>query len=255
MTIDHARRTSFDRFAVEYDLARPSYPDAIALEIAARVTGRRAVEIGAGTGKATELMARHGFSVVAIEPGANLAAVLRARRLPGVTLVDSTFEAWSGADGTFDVVVAAQSIHWIQPEVRYAKTAAALRPGGAIACLRNEGASLDADLRAALDAAYARWFPESVHAPGDPIEQARHQYETEIAASGHFGLPHIAAVPWTQTYSSAQYLALLSTYSNHALLDPERRRGLDAAIAAAIDRRGVIEVPYVTLLLLAERLG
>ncbi len=254
MSHDEERRRSFDGFAERYDRARPSYPDAIVAQLAARVPGRRAVEIGAGTGKATAVLARHGFSVVALEPGVHLAALLRARGLPGVTVVETTFEDWDGADGSYDVVVAAQSIHWTRPEVRYAKSAAALGPGGAIAWLRNEKGALDPGLRAELDAAYARWFPEVAGRGADEVLRSRRENAADIEASGRFGPVDILETRWTQRYATAEYLELLDTYSEHALLEPARKRPLYEAIAAALDRRGgIIEIPYVTLLFLAHR--
>lgn len=74
--IDEARRLSFDAGAALYDAVRPSYPDVLADDLLA-TAGRRVLEIGAGTGKATVVFARRGASIVAIEPGPSLAAVLR----------------------------------------------------------------------------------------------------------------------------------------------------------------------------------
>jgi len=76
MSIDEARRLSFDASAALYDAARPGYPDALADDLLA-TAGRRVLEIGAGTGKATVVFARRGASIVAIEPGPSLAVVLR----------------------------------------------------------------------------------------------------------------------------------------------------------------------------------
>src|SRR5882672_11678836 len=107
--IDEARRTSFDARAELYDAIRPSYPDALADDVIA-AAGRRILEIGAGTGQATVVFARRGASIVAIEPGASLAAVLR-KNVVGrdVTVEETTFEAWPIAR-PFDTVIAAQSI-------------------------------------------------------------------------------------------------------------------------------------------------
>jgi SAM-dependent methyltransferase len=78
--LDEARRTSFDAQAELYDAVRPLYPDALADDVIAR-GGRRVLEIGTGTGQATVVFARRGASIVAIEPGPRLAAVLRREPL------------------------------------------------------------------------------------------------------------------------------------------------------------------------------
>jgi hypothetical protein len=151
----------------------------------------------------------------------------------------------------FDVVVAAQSWHWM-PEDKYARAAAA---APALAILFNEKAPIDRDLRAELDGIYDRHFPPRAR-PRDEVAETRAEYLAEIAASGLYGAPHVAELPWTERYPTARYLELLSTYSDHAVLPPATRDPLFEEIAAAIDRRGgTIEIPYVTLVFIAHRLG
>jgi len=257
--IDEACRTSFDRKAELYDAARPSYAGALVDEVIARSkipTAGRILEIGAGTGKATLLFARRGYAMVALEPGGNMAAVLRRNvaEFPKVTIEQVTFETWRGADRSFDLVISAQALHWVDPAVRYVKAAAALRPGGGLALIRNETSGLDPALRAELDAAYARWFPAATTPTRDSIESKRRELAGEIERSGAFGPVHIGLFPWTATYTSRQYVDLLETHSDHALLASELRSGLYGAITAAIERRGGrIRFPYVSMLLLAVR--
>jgi SAM-dependent methyltransferase len=258
--IDEASRTSFDRSAELYDAARPSYPEALVDEAVARSgipAGGRILEIGAGTGKATLPFARRGYSMVALEPGGNMAAVLRRKMsaFPEVAVEETTLEAWGGADGSFDLVFSAQAFHWVDPAVRHVKTAAALRPGGALALIRNETAGLDPALRAELEDAYARWFPAVTWtAARDTVESKRGELTGEIERSGLFGPVQAASFPWTASYTARQYLDLLETHSDHAQLEPGLRTRLYGAIANAIERRGGrIEVPYVAVLLLTAR--
>jgi SAM-dependent methyltransferase len=258
--IDEAGRTSFDRKAELYDAARPQYPEALVDEVVARSgipAGGRILEIGAGTGKATVPFARRGYSILALEPGANMAAVLRRNvaAFPGVSVEVGTFEAWRGADGSFDLAISAQAFHWVDPAVRCAKAAAALRPGGALALIRNETTGLEAGLRAEMEAAYARWFPAVTWTPArDTTGSKRDEFTTEIEQSGLFGSVQVASFPWTARYTTRQYLDLLETHSDHALLDPVLRTPLSGAIADAIERRGGrIDVPYLAMLLLTVR--
>lgn len=252
--IDEARRMSFDARAELYDAVRPSYPDELADDVIAH-GGRRVLEIGAGTGKATVVFARRGASIVAIEPGASLAAVLR-RNVAGhdVTIEETTFEAWPIA-GSFDVVMSAQAYHWVDPSVRYVKTAAVLGPRGTLAVIRNEKAPLEPGLRAELDAAYARWHPQSDDRPiDDAVEATRQVLVDQIDASGLFETVDVRLYPWTQAYTTARYLELLDTYSDHALLAADQRAPLYEALAAAIERRGgVLEMPYVSMAFVARR--
>ena len=252
--IDDARRISFDTRAELYDAARPSYPDALADDVISH-GGRRVLEIGAGTGKATLVFARRGASIVAIEPGANLVAVLRRNAEDlDITVENTTFEAWPIAR-PFDVVMFAQAVHWIAPAVRYAKPAAVLAPGGTLAVIRNETLPFEGGLRDELDAAYARWPAGQCEPPVDNVvEASRLAHVGEIDASGLYGAVDVRVYPWTATYTAARYLDLLDTYSDHAILAAEHRASLHDAIAQAIERRGgVIEISYVSMAFLARR--
>ena len=249
MTDEH-RRSSFDRNAALYDAVRPGYHPGVLDELRAHVTGTHVLEVGAGPGKATELLARGGYTVTAVEPGAQLCAILRAKALPDLQVVQARFEDVRFHD--FDVVVAAQSWHWM-PEDKYARAAAA---APALAILFNEKAPIERDLRAELDAAYERQSLPASPRHEDHVAETRAEYLAEIAASGLYGAPHVAELPWTERYPTARYLELLSTYSEHAVLPAATRDALFADLAAAIDRRGgTIEIPYVTLVFIAHRLG
>jgi SAM-dependent methyltransferase len=99
--------------------------------------GSRVLELGCGTGQATVPLATRGFEVLAVELGAGLADVARRKlaAFPAVEIINAAFEEWSLPLAPFDAVVAATSFHWLDAEVRLAKVADALRPGGALALI------------------------------------------------------------------------------------------------------------------------
>jgi SAM-dependent methyltransferase len=171
-----------------------------------------------------------------------------------VTVENVTFEAWPIAR-PFDLVMAAQAMHWVDPGVRYTKAAEVLAPGGVLAVVRNEKLPFEPGLRAELDAAYARWHPGSSNRPSDdPVEQAQREVVEEIDASQRFGAVETRVYSWTASYPTARYLDLLDTYSDHAVLAADPRARLFEAIARAIDLRGgVLEVNYVPIAFVARR--
>src|SRR5579875_3574084 len=134
----HELRTVFDLDAESYDRTRPVCPAELfddLMRAADLRSGDQVLEIGAGTGQATLPLAERGLSVTAVELGAQLAAVAR-RRLAGysdVEIVAGSFEEWTPPNRPFDAVLAVNSLHWVDPAVRYAKPAALLRPGGVMA--------------------------------------------------------------------------------------------------------------------------
>jgi SAM-dependent methyltransferase len=252
--IDAQRRVSFDRRAEQYDAVRPSYPAELINDVLARSGAERALEVGAGTGKATALLGARGLDIVALEPGVQLAAVLRDRvRGMRVEVVETMFERYQGSG--FDLVYSATAFHWVEPSVRYVKAAEVLRPGGALALFMNEKAPMDPEVRAEFNAAYGKWFGWP---PWDPnyLANTEATWLGEIEPSGKFGPVHVGRYPWTTTYTTDEYIALLDTYSDHATQPDDKRLPLYDDIRAAIDKRGgSVEIPYMTLLFFALRLA
>jgi len=252
---DEARRTSFGSRASLYDAIRPSYPQALVDAVIARTAPRRLLEIGAGTGKATCLFARTNLPIVALEPTAEMAAILRlhAAPYPNVVVEQTRFEAYTG-EADFDLVYAAQSFHWVEPEARYVTSARLLRPTGALVVIRNEKAAIDPDVRFDFDAAYERWSPgEPVAA--DQVEAACARWIAELSATAWFEPPpEVLRFPWTASYTTREYVDLVDTYSDTITMAGDRRRGLLDALAEAIERHGGrLEVPYVSLAFVSFR--
>lgn len=122
----------FEQNADAYEAARPSYPAEAVAYIVGRGhigPGRRVLDLAAGTGKLTRLLVPAGADVVAVEPVAEMRAVLEAA-LPGVDVRDGTAEALPLDDASVDVVTVAQAFHWFDPDRALAEIARVLRPGG-----------------------------------------------------------------------------------------------------------------------------
>lgn len=131
-------RSGFDRAAEDYQRSRPVCPPELfddLLDHAGLDAGDRVVEIGCGTGQATVPLARRGLAVTAVELGAGLAAVARRRLagFPAAEVVTCAFEDWQPPASSVDAVVAVNSLHWVDPGLRYAKPYELLRPGGTMA--------------------------------------------------------------------------------------------------------------------------
>lgn len=131
-----------------YDSVRPAYPDeaVAALIDAARrarsenMPGRdgplRAADIGAGTGKMSELLARAGFLVDAVEPSEAMRA--QASSVDGVTWHDGLAEETGLTNDLYDIVVFAQSWHWVDEARAGLEAARILAPGGVLAIVWNQ---------------------------------------------------------------------------------------------------------------------
>ncbi len=129
------RRLSFGPAASLYDEIRPSYPPAAARFILGDVP-LRVVDLGAGTGKFSRVLAALGHDVIAIEPDAGMRAVLEEAS-PGVTAAAGSAESMPLADASVDAVVAAQSFHWFANDLARDEIARVVRVGGVFGPLWN----------------------------------------------------------------------------------------------------------------------
>jgi SAM-dependent methyltransferase len=140
MTVNPEAARGFSAGADAYERGRPSYPiEAVELVVGALGlgAGRRAVDLGAGTGKFTELLVGSGAEVVAVEPVAEMRAKLVAT-LPEVAAVDGTGEAIPLDDHSVDAAVSAQAFHWFDPSRAVPEIIRVLRPGGGLALVWNQ---------------------------------------------------------------------------------------------------------------------
>lgn len=129
----------FGAEAAAYDRARPSYPpDAIAwlVERLGIKPGRQIVDLAAGTGKLTTLLADTGADLVAVEPVAAMRDRLRAQQ-PRIPVLAGVAEALPFADRSIDAVLVAQAFHWFDARRTMSEIARVVRPGGYFGLLWN----------------------------------------------------------------------------------------------------------------------
>lgn len=244
------QRLVFGEVAEQYDAARPSYPDALyetIIEFGGLHAGDRALEIGAGTGKATTGFVARGLAVHALEPSPEMAAVLRAK---GVEVEETLFESWTPPPEPFRLAYAAQAWHWVGGDDRYERVAAALAPGGTVAFFWNKGREWTGSLGADNDAVYAEIAP-----PMTGGSQWELTWVAEgIASCALLEPPTKRVVTWTQGYTRAEWERLLGTHSDHRILPEEQRTRLHTAVGDVIDRHGGrVEVTYDVEIFLSRR--
>jgi SAM-dependent methyltransferase len=257
------RRTSFGGVAPLYDRARPSYPPALIDDVIAlgpTAEDPRALEVGAGTGKATVLFAARGVAVHALEPLPEMAALAEhnCAAYPDVTVELVEFERWDPGRRSFPLLYSAQAWHWIEPERRYPAARAALEPGGVLAAFWNRADWDRCPLRDAIEHVYARSAPDL--AASGPMRPGRWtsaevwgRWDEEIDPSDGFEQPEVRDYEFVAAYSTAQYVELLQTHSDHIVLESGQRHALLEGIAAVIDGAGgVLDLPYATRLCLAR---
>lgn len=220
------RALSFGAVAEAYERFRTGYPVEL-LELVMRYAGepvRTALEIGAGTGKATRLFARGGIAVTATEPDAAMLAELRKRLPANVTTVQAAFEDLS-LDSSYDLVYSAAALHWTNPEGRWDRMAALVRPGGVFASFGVPIQLADPALKEAARAARAPYLEQDgVPSPdGTPEELPMQWPGTELEQSEWFGDVRQAVIERRLMMSAHDYVGQLSTVSAYVMLPAKDR--------------------------------
>lgn len=242
------RSRSFGAVAELYDLRRPGYPADLFDTVLALGPGRRVLDVGAGTGRASLALSDRGAHVLAVEPDPGMAAVLR-RRAEGwaVDVQEAAFEECVVPPASFDLVVAAQSWHWVDHEQGVRVAADALVPGGHLCLWWNRPNVLVGPLWDAVEAVYRYLAPDLKPVVlGHPATLD----PDDLPPAPGFGEWTYRHWQWTQDYGAQEYAELLNTHSDHALLPPIQREMMMEAIARVIDDvgGGTVAYPYRTFL-------
>lgn len=252
------QRFAFNQVASVYTTARPSYPDALVDDVISYADlkpGNAILEVGCGTGQATKSFAARGFPILAIDPGPQMVREARAAlaQFDNVTLVESTFEALAAEQASFQLIIAAQSWHWVAPEMRFAKAAETLSPRGALAVFGHVPVGLPAPLLDQLKQLYLHHIdysgppPEAWYLPSGP-------FKGWFDESGVFGPVEHRCYPWKWRHTTSSYMDFLRSRSDHQLIEPAKLEALLDDIADAIDGHGgQFEIDYETHLYVAHR--
>jgi SAM-dependent methyltransferase len=243
--IDPVAAAGFGRAAEVYERARPSYPPGAIDWLLARTgvgEGDTIVDLGAGTGKLTRLLAPSGARVIAIEPIPEMRALIGV----GETL-DGTAEAIPLADGSAALVTVAQAFHWFDLDRALPEIHRVLRPGGALALVWN--------MRDLEDPVQRR--VEELLAPlrGRRLASQRQgKWRSPLAASPLFGDPESAEFRYEQLFTADDLVdRVRSTSFVAAMTDEERQPLLDDVRAIVAGRAEPFAYPYVTEVLILPR--
>ncbi|HTW99568.1 MAG TPA: class I SAM-dependent methyltransferase [Acidimicrobiales bacterium] len=275
---------SFGTDPERYDRARPRYPKDLVDRVVVASPGRRVLDVGVGTGIAARQFQAAGCTVLGVDPDERMAEVARSF---GVEVEVAPFETWDPSGRVFDVVVAGQAWHWIEPLGGASKAAAVLRPGGRLALIWNvfqpppelaaafAAASRRAMQRSGLARAAGTAAPPGAAraapaapggtAPGAEEPPARSALETYsvmfatasdgIRRAGGFAEPEEWRVDWQQHYSREEWLDFVRTGGVFTNLAPDDLAEALTSIGAAIDAvGGSFTMEYTTVAVTTVRL-
>lgn len=242
MGIDRTKRITFEESAELY--TRERYPDELIADIISLSgipPGGKILEIGCGPGNATISFAQRGYELLAIELGERLAAIAaeNCRAFPKVQILNMAFEEWVEETAVFDLVIAADALHWIPPKISYPKTARVLKAGGCAAFFWRVPIETEADWSQEIAALYEHTAPQFVN----PDKRFTAEWLVEIiqnnfAASHCFWPVTHQQYFWSRSLTTSQYLNDLRTFSMHHGIDEVAREALYAKIGSVLVKHG-----------------
>ena len=236
-----------------YDSVRPAYPDeavAALVDAARRARGSaasvqdgplRAADIGAGTGKMSESLARAGLLVDAVEPSEAMRA--QASSIEGVTWHDGVAEQTGLPNDLYDIVVFAQSWHWVDSERAGLEVERILAPGGALGIVWNQ---MDVSIP---------WVHRltRIMRSGDV-----HRPDNPPTPGGGFAPMTLTQIAWEDRMTPEQILTLGTTRSSYIRSSEEGRARMQENLRWYLyDHLGYapgeqVAIPYATLVWLTH---
>jgi SAM-dependent methyltransferase len=235
----------FGRAADAYELGRPGYPSTALDFIAARLElapGRVVVDLGAGTGKLSRLLAATGARIVAVEP----VSAMRALIPGGIDAIEGTAEAIPCGAGTVDAVTCAQAFHWFEPEAALSEIHRVLRPGGGLAILANVRDESDPLQRGFLDVL-------GRHRAHPSLEDASRPAAL-LVRDQRFAAAELQRFPHALRLDADALVAQAASESSVALLDDSTRESALRDFRALVAGTDEIELHYVTEVVCTSRL-
>ena len=234
-------RHTFNEDAINYDRARPGYVSALfedILKYRPLDKDSQALEIGIGTGQATEPFLKTGCTLTAVEIGDSLADLSRDKfhRYDHFQVIQADFMDVPLSDDSLDIVYSATAFHWLPQQQALQKIKRSLKNGGAIALFWNhpypnrwEDPSNVINRRV-----YAKYRPSDC--------EIRENTDTEPRArmlmDAGFSDVSVHLYSRVRTLSTEKYIALLNTYSDHRAMPEVIRHAFEEDMRAGLTEVG-----------------
>ena len=230
-------RTVFDTIPELFDRWRGRYTPALFEFLISKCglgKGTRVLELGPGTGQATDFALDAGCDYTCIELGDNFAEVLRRKygSRENFRLIHGDFELVPFEKESFDFVYSAAAIQWMDPQIVYPKCFDILKKGGYLAMFLMSGdyktpnPELYAEIQHVYDTLYHTEQPYNKRFPY--LDAPKFGFSSE----------EYYEFPGTRVYNADDYVAYIHTHSDHITLKAEYRDAFFGAIHDAIVRHG-----------------
>lgn len=230
-------RKIFDTIPEQFDKYRPRYCSELFSDLIALAnidSTKDVLELGPGTGQATDPILHTGCQYHAIELGSHLYDMMKRKysQYPNFHIVNDDFITYDFRDQKFNMIYSAATIQWIPEEVAFSKTFQLLKPGGTLAMMltRSDYKTPNEKLYQKIQQVYDAYFK-----PATPYIQGAFQYTNAL----QYGYENFEKREYhgQRIFTADEYVAFCGTHCDHMVIpEPEKSKffdGLRQAVLAA----------------------
>lgn len=226
-------RKVFDTIPDKFDKWRPQYCKEAFDCIINRTeldSSKSVLEIGPGTGQATEPILKTGCNYLAIELGKNLYEFTKNKfkNYNNFHILNGDFEIYDYGDKKFDLIYSAATIQWIPEQIAFSKSFELLKSGGYLVMmtLRGDYKTLNETLYNEIQQVYSDYFK-----PDTPYTQ-KMIYRNAL----NYGFIDFQEFKFfsKREYNSKNYVEYLGTHCDHILLKEPLKSNFFNGIKTAI---------------------
>lgn len=247
-------RRIFDTIPEQFDRWRPRYCAELFADLIAYAgidESSEVLELGPGTGQATDPILATGCGYHAIELGQNMTAKMIEKygHLGNFHIVNADFLTHDFGEQRFDLVYSAATIQWMPEAEAFSKTFALLKPGGTLAMMltRSDYRTPNPALYDRIQAVYTEHFR-----PAIPYKHGRFCYDN-APAYGYVDFER-REYHGTRVLDADGYVALSGTHCDHLTIpEPHRSQLFDGLHRAVIEAGDRIEFADTFVLMLARK--
>lgn len=244
-------RKVFDTMPDQFDRYRPRYCKELfadLIEYADVRPGKTVLELGPGTGQATDPILNTGCDYHAIELGEHLAEKMHRKydQYPNFNIVNDDFITHDFGNQTFDMIYSAATIQWIPEETAFSKTFQLLKPGGTLAMMLTKGdyKTPNEQLYNRIQEVYSKYFTPEVEYKHGLLQYANasNYGYIDFEKREYYG---------ERVFTADEYAAFADTHCDHIVIpEPNKSKLYDGLRAAVLEagNRIVFQDTYILYL-------